>query len=132
MKDYQTGDASHELMCNSRGELYRLTTTNNASPSTFAALAPSLWHGLLGHPGASILSSLIQHKSIECTSSRSSHLCNYCPLRKRIELPFVASHSSTLLPIDIIYSDLWTSPVLSSSDHRYYIVLLDDYSHSRR
>ena len=32
------------------------------------------------------------------------------------------------MPFDIIHSDLWTFPVLSSSGHKYYILLLDDYS----
>ena len=126
VKDYQTGTPL--MRSNSRGELYPLTTTNNASPSTFAALAPTLWHERLGHPGASILSSLSQNNFIQCTSSSSSPLCNSCPLGKHIKLPFVPSHSSTLLPFDIIHSDLWTSPILSSSGHRYYIVLLDDFS----
>jgi histone deacetylase 1/2 len=34
----------------------------------------------------------------------------------------------TFMPFDIIHSDLWTSPVLSSSGHRYYVLFLDDYS----
>ena len=102
VKDYQTGMPL--MRSNRRGELYPLTTTNNASPSTFAALAPSLWHERLGHPRASILSSLSQNNFIKCTSSRSSHVCNSCSLGKHIKLPFVPSHSSTLLPFDIIHS----------------------------
>lgn len=44
------------------------------------------------------------------------------------ELPFYASNSVTLMPFDIIHSDLWTSPVLSSSGHRYYVLFIDNYS----
>lgn len=29
---------------------------------------------------------------------------------------------------DIIHTDIWTSPVLSSFGHRYYKLFLDDYS----
>lgn len=32
------------------------------------------------------------------------------------------------MPFDIVHSDLWTSPILSSSDHRYYALFLDNYS----
>ena len=27
-----------------------------------------------------------------------------------------------------MHSDLWTSPILSSAKHKYYILLLDDYT----
>ena len=36
--------------------------------------------------------------------------------------------SHTIFPFDIIHSDLWTSPIISSSSHYYYLLFLDDYS----
>ena len=36
--------------------------------------------------------------------------------------------SQTIFPFDIIHSDLWTSPIISSSGHCYYVLFLDDYS----
>jgi len=47
---------------------------------------------------------------------------------KQVKLPFYASSSTTLMPFDIIDRDLWTSPILSSAGHKYYILFLDDYS----
>jgi len=32
------------------------------------------------------------------------------------------------MSFDIIHSDLWMSPVLSSFGHRYYVLFVDDYS----
>jgi IS30 family transposase len=32
-------------------------------------------------------------------------------------------------PFDLVHCDLWTSPVLSISGFKYYLVILDDYSH---
>lgn len=32
------------------------------------------------------------------------------------------------MPFDIIHSDIWTSPILSSMGHQYYVLFLDDYS----
>jgi hypothetical protein len=32
------------------------------------------------------------------------------------------------MPFDIVHSDLWTSPTLSSGGHRYYILFLDDFT----
>lgn len=36
--------------------------------------------------------------------------------------------SKSYYPFDIVHCDLWMSPVLSSMGHRYYVILLDDYS----
>jgi len=31
------------------------------------------------------------------------------------------------MPFDIVHNDLWTSPILSSGGHRYYVLFLDDF-----
>jgi hypothetical protein len=38
------------------------------------------------------------------------------------------SSNQSLLPFDILHSDVWTSPVLSSLGHKYYVLFLDNYS----
>lgn len=58
----------------------------------------------------------------------SIKFCQSCVFGKHIKLPFSNSVSATMLPFDIIHSDLWTSPVLSSNGHRYYMLLLNDYT----
>ena len=128
VKDFRMGRPL--MRCESRGALYPITSiTPQVQPhSSFAALAPSLWHDRLGHPGASILDSLRKNKFIECNKLSSSTICYSCPLGKHVKLPFVTSNSTTMMPFDIIHYDLWTSPVLSSMGHRYYLVVLDDYS----
>ena len=117
------------MRCESRGDLYPITTTittNQApSPYTFAALAPSLWHARLGHPGAPVFDSLRLNKFIECNQTRSSHV-HSCSLGKHVKLPFVSSHSCTIMPFYIIHSDIWASPVLSSSGHRYFVMMYVD------
>jgi transposase InsO family protein len=35
----------------------------------------------------------------------------------------------TTAPFDLVHCDVWTSPVLSTSGFKYYLVLLDDFSH---
>ena len=91
-------------------------------------MSSSLWHYRLGHQGASILDSLRRNKLIEWTKTRASSFCHSCPLVKHVNLSFVDSHNSTHLPFDILHSDLWTSPILSSLGHKYYVLFLDDYS----
>jgi len=130
MKDFQTGMTL--MRCDSQGELYPITTTTTTntqvvSPSTSAALSSSLWHDRLGHPRASILDSHKWNKLIEWTKTRASSFCHSCPLRKHVKLPFFYFHNSTCMPFDILHSDLWTSPILSSLGKKYYVLFLDDY-----
>lgn len=117
------------MRCDSRGDLYPITTTPfpNTTPSTFAALSPTLWHDRLGHPGASILESLRLNNNIECNKPCSSSVCHSCVLGTHVKLRFESSNSATVMPFDIIHIDLWTF-VLSSMGHRYYYLFLDDYS----
>lgn len=114
----------------SQGDLYPLTTPikHQALPSTFAAISPKLWHDRLGHPVSPIFDVLWKNKSIDCNKLSSSSICGSCVLGKHIKLPFVSSSSNTTMPFDILHSDLWTSPVLSSLGHRYYVLFLDDFS----
>ncbi|XP_057418177.1 uncharacterized protein LOC130712360 [Lotus japonicus] len=47
---------------------------------------------------------------------------------KHVRLPFSSSETITLRPFDILHSDLWTSPILSTAGHRYYVLFLDDHT----
>lgn len=129
VKDIRTGTPI--MRCDSTGDLYPVHTTPHYSitfPSTFAAISPLLWHNRLGHPGDSILSSLRHNNFIECNRTSFSNVCQSCVFGKQVKLPFSSSTSCTELPFDLLHSDLWTSPVLSSAGHKYYILFLDDYS----
>ena len=65
VKNFQTGMPL--MRCESWGMLYPITesTTPATSYSTFAALAPSLWHERLGHSGVFILHSLRKNKLLK-------------------------------------------------------------------
>jgi hypothetical protein len=42
---------------------------------------------------------------------------------------FSTSTSRVVQAFDLVHCDLWTSPVLSLSGYKYYLVIMDDYSH---
>lgn len=124
VKDYKT--RTPILRCNSSGDLYPLVLGSGSSqPSAFAAISSQLWHQRLGHPGQSPLHSLKNSCSIDFNKSMDN-VCRSCVIGKSIRLPFHTSTSCTSQPFDIIHSDLWTSPIVSSGGHRYYILFLDD------
>jgi hypothetical protein len=125
---------------NSTGPLYTMCLPGSLTPSssavaTFVAVphalttvAPTTWHRRLGHPGPNALSSLSQSSFIQCTSKKHG-FCHACQLGKHTKLPFCSSSHRVELPFNLIHLDLWTSPVVSVSGSKYYLVILEDYTH---
>jgi hypothetical protein len=99
-----------------------------ATPHALAAVAPTMWHSHLGHLGPDALSSLSRSSFIHCTSNKHE-FCHACQLVKHTRLPFHSSSHHAEHPFDLIHLDLWTSPVVSVSGSKYYLVILDDFTH---
>ncbi|KAJ0575196.1 putative RNA-directed DNA polymerase [Helianthus annuus] len=123
LKDLKTGTflSRHD----STGDLYPLT------PPSFALASvsqPTPWHNRLGHPGATILNFLSSHNFIHCNKTTSQSICSSCQIANSQRLPFNDSKSITFAPFDIVHCDLWTSPVLSKSGYKYYMVLIDNFT----
>ena len=116
------------LRCDSTGPLYTLRL-----PSSAAALAvtPSstTWHRRLGHPGRDVLAQLSRSANLSCTRPNAEHFCHACQLGRHVRLPFSSSSSHATHIFALVHCDLWTSPVPSISGYKYYLVVLDDFSH---
>jgi hypothetical protein len=125
---------------NSTGPLYMMRLPGSLTPSssTVAAIvvvphaltvvAPTTWHRRLGHPGPDALSGLSRSSFIQCTSNKHD-FCHACQLGKHTRLPFCSSSHRAKHPFDLIHFDLWSSPVVSVSGSKYYLVILDDFTH---
>ncbi|GKA36523.1 ribonuclease H-like domain-containing protein [Tanacetum coccineum] len=116
------------LRCDSSGDLHPVTKSST-SPTAFLSTSASTWHQCLGHPGDAVLRSLISHRFISCNKEKAPHLCHACQLGKHVKLPFHSSDSIVENCFDIIHSDLWTYPIVSSSSFNYYVLFLDHFSH---
>ncbi|GJR26918.1 ribonuclease H-like domain-containing protein [Tanacetum coccineum] len=79
------------LRCDSSGDLYPVTSS---SPTPHALLSMS--------------------------PKKSSHLCHACQLGKHVRLPFASSKSIVTRSFEIVHSDIWTSPIVSSGGFKYY------------
>jgi hypothetical protein len=114
------------LRCNSHGELYPLTAS---SPKALITTAPTveLWHQQLGHPGCRTLQQTLCH--LDFVPSKLSPVCDSCQLGKHVRLPFSSSNSVSYVPFQIVHAHVWTSPVSSFSGFKYYLVLIDDFTH---
>jgi hypothetical protein len=99
-----------------------------ATPHALAAVAPTTWRRRLGHPGPDALFSLSRSFFIHCTSNKHG-FCHACQLVKHIKLPFYSSSYHVEHSFDLIHLDLWTSPVVNVLGFKYYLVILDDFTH---
>jgi hypothetical protein len=126
VKDLQTRNVI--ARCNSSGNLYPFFSPAT-STSAFLAAPTSLWHRRLGHLGRDAFSKLIISSAISCDKDDHHSLCHACQLGRHTRLLFHSSHSRAANKFDLIHCDLWTSPLVSASGYKYYLVILDDYSH---
>jgi hypothetical protein len=96
---------------------------HNDHPSPYLASLPQ-------SPGHDAYCCLSQHISLP-SSKQVSHstLCHACQLGRHTRLPFSSSMTRTTRPSELIHCDLWTSPVLSTSGFKYFLVILDDFTH---
>ena len=123
------------LRCDSTGPLYTLRFPASASPpspvlsAAFATTTSTTWHRRLGHPGRDALMQLSRSSDIRCTRAHDEHLCHACQLGRHVRLPFSSSSSHAARIFDLVHCDLWTSPVISISGYKYYLVVVDEYSH---
>jgi hypothetical protein len=135
VKDSMSG--SPLLRCDSSGPLCTLRLPASAtshlpsSPSAALVTTPSstTWHRRLGHPGRDTLAQLSHSAQLPCTRASNEHLCHACQLGRHVRLPFSSSSSHATHAFDLVHCDMWTSPVPSLSGYKYYLVIIDDFSH---
>ena len=98
--------------------------------STRSSLAAiSMWYNCLGHPSLPIFQKFLSVLSI---SFPEEHLCSFsCSsynINKIQKLPFAKSNITSSSPLDVIYSNAWTSPVSSSNGFHYYVIFIDHFT----
>ncbi|GKA22576.1 hybrid signal transduction histidine kinase M [Tanacetum coccineum] len=111
-----------------KGDLYPVIKPSTL-PADFVSTSPTTWHQRLGHPGDEVLRSLNSRHLISCNKEKSTHVCHACQLGKHVKLPFHSSNSLVKQCFDIIHSDLWTSPIVSSSGFKYNVLFLVHVPH---
>jgi hypothetical protein len=86
-------------------------------------------HSHLGHPGKSVIHRLLQQSLLSCSGSvKFNKLCDSCQMAKSKKLPFSDSHRKSTHPLELIHSDVWTSPIMSPGGCKFYVVFIDDHS----
>ena len=75
-----------------------------------------------------ILAQLSRSTDVSGTRTPAEPLCHACQLGRHVWLLFSSSSHATHA-FDLVHCDLWTSHVLSLSGYKYYLVVVDDFSH---
>ena len=106
-----------------QNKLQCLTTTIGVTTSM------NHWHSRLGHLSKFVLESLARTKSLSLPNSINKlGFCSSCQLGKIKQLHFHESTHQSAVPLSLVHSDVWTSPIPSVSGCRYYVLFVDDFS----
>ena len=88
-----------------------------------------MWHSRLDHPSLHIFHKFLSVLNI---SFHEDHLCSFscnsCNINKSQELHFAKSCITYSFPLDVIFSDVWTSLVSFSDGFHYYVIFVDHYT----
>ena len=88
-----------------------------------------MWHSRLNHPSLHIFHKFL---SVPNISFPDDHLCSFsctsCNINRSHKLPFAKSSITSLYHLDVIFSNVWTSPMSFSDGFHYYVIFVDHYT----
>lgn len=120
------------LQGRTKDELYEWPVTRSNIHSLLASTSPKTsshkWHSRLGHPSFSVLQSVASQFALPMSSSSKHLSCTHCLINKSHKLPFAQSSITSSRPLQYVFSDVWSSPITSVENHKYYLVLVDHYT----
>jgi hypothetical protein len=130
---------THRILLKGKSEngLYPLRFGRNfhKGTKTFATLigirtTSLVWHFKLGHPSLDIVQRVVKEKHLPVSEFdfHKTSACISCQLGKSKRQPFQASNRITLQPLELIHSDIWTSPIQSVNGCKYHVIFIDDFS----
>ena len=133
VKDLNTGAIL--LMGEPKDGVYEwLTTFPSVTSSPLLAFSSvkttsSEWHSRLGHPSFVIMKNTVSKFSLPLYSllSSSTH-CNACSCNKSHKIPFSFSILTSSHPLELLFSNVWTSPVSSVDGFQYYVIFVNHYT----
>jgi len=131
VKDLSTGVPL--LQGKTKNELYEWPVTSSQAVAMVSSSGPKAtltsWHSRLGHPSLSILNSIVSKYSLSVSPSQQKLLsCSDCLINKSHKLPFSQTTIVSKRPLEYIFTDVWTSPILSTENHKYYLVFIDHFT----
>ena len=91
-----------------------------------------VWHLRLGHPSPPLLQSIISKNSLPVAATsldfQKPFFCSDCHINKSHKMPFQETSIASTRPLQFVFSDVWSSPVFSHDNNKYYVIFVDHYS----
>ncbi|KAH9662761.1 retrovirus-related pol polyprotein from transposon RE2 [Citrus sinensis] len=122
------------LQGTTRNGVYEWPRPSSATKPLLAFLSIKVpidqWHYRLGHPSSNILRNLVSSQTLPLSSSSTvfDFPYNSCHCNKTHKLPFSSSSLTSSHPLELLYFDVWTSPVISYDGYKYYLYTLKQKS----
>ena len=132
VRDLQTGALRLEgKPKNGTYEWPKLSSSTRPSLAFASTVKTTLsdWHSRLGHPALSILQKLVSQFQLPVSSNvLMAQPCTACSINKMHKLPFNVSTLKSSRPLEIVFSDVWTSPLISVDGFKYYVIFVDHFT----
>lgn len=88
-----------------------------------------LWHSRLGHHSSKIVRHLDASSATPLSFTYVSNFhCNSCQINKYHKLPFHDSTITSSFPLELLFSNVWTSPIISDDGFKYYVIFVDHFT----
>lgn len=75
-----------------------------------------------------IIQKVIAYSDISACLNNNNDRCTMCSLAKAHKLSFHSNHILGKHAFDLIYMNIWNSPILSNIGSKYFIFIVDDHS----
>lgn len=79
-----------------------------------------------------LLHSIISKYSLNVASisltSQKPLFCSDCHINKSHKMPFHQTSITSQRPLQYVFSDFWLSPILSTDNNKYYVIVVDHYN----
>lgn len=90
-----------------------------------------VWHLRLGHPSLPLLQSIITKNSLHVAATslefQKPFFCSDCH-NKSHKMPFHQTSIASIRPLQYVFSDVWSSPILFTDNNKYYVIFVDHFS----
>ncbi|KAM2436022.1 hypothetical protein PS1_025908 [Malus domestica] len=115
----------------SNNDVYPLPVLKSSpvSPAAYIGqrISSALWHCRLGHPANQVLKAALSKADISFSCKDSSPTCKACLQGKFTGLPFPSLASKSVIPFEVIHTDVWGPlPSVSIENYRYYVSFIDE------
>lgn len=89
----------------------------------------SILHSRLSNLYLEVLKSIVSSALLPVLNSLSFFHWNDCLIHKIHKTPFSLTSFATTKSLELVFSNIWTSPILSVDAYKYYVIFVDHFTH---